>query len=57
MVECFFSTTLLTGLKSADYNGFSDPYCKISMAKAKISRADKEKSTVIKFKSKVGPVA
>jgi hypothetical protein len=22
-----------TGLKSADYNGFSDPYCKISMAK------------------------
>lgn len=44
-----------TGLKSADYNGFSDPYCKLRMPKAAISKDEKKKSKadIIKFKSKV----
>mmetsp|Transcript_44982 Transcript_44982/g.72229 ORF Transcript_44982/g.72229 Transcript_44982/m.72229 type:complete len:899 (+) Transcript_44982:330-3026(+) len=44
-----------TGLKSADYNGFSDPFCKVSMDKAWISTDEKRKKKVdvIRFKSKV----
>lgn len=44
-----------TGLKSADYNGFSDPFCKVFMDKAWLSKAEKKKkhTDIIKFKSKV----
>jgi Ca2+-dependent lipid-binding protein len=44
-----------TGLKAADYNGFSDPFCKVSMQKAVLSKAEKKKNKadVIKYKSKV----
>lgn len=43
------------GLKSADYNGFSDPFCKVFMEKAWLSKAEnkKKQADVIKFKSKV----
>ena len=44
-----------TGLKSADSNGFSDPFCKVYMHKAWLGASEKRKNQadVIKFKSKV----